>query len=484
MPQEQTVVLPRAVISKARSQNIVSNKPRGDSIQKDNTLDPNKALRAQRSLYQTASAEMRRLYREDGLVSTVVIAMVAMANAGYKVSAFTTGTHEFDSTALLAAETLMASWDTVYDYSLGFVDRQAMAGMLTVALLETALAGGIGAELILDKAKFPEQLTLFQYDSIEWKANGKGGRFPAQRAKNPPPGAPQEVELNLPTVFVGELAKSLEVAYNITFLSAGIKRLYSYDEFIEDMRRVVRRVGGPRLLVKLNYEKVKQSAPRATQTDTDKLFTYMEEVKTSITDAVRGLEPEDALVFYDLAEVDSVSTTGEKSDYKDLLDAYSGLTASAMKSNPSALGLRVAGSQNVGSTEAMLFAKTASLLQPPVEQVMSRALTLGIRLLGFDAYVKFKFDSPELRPELELEAHRSIRQNRVLEQLSLGFISDDEASVLLGTGTRPAGAPTLSGTMFYHTKATQTPSPNGDANGREVASDMPTSAGGKDNTSR
>ena len=266
---------------------------------------------------------------------------------------------------------------------------------------------------------------------------------------------------------------------------SSLKRLHHYDEFIEDMRRVIRQNGAPRLLVKLDYEKVRASAPAEVQTDPAKLQEYMNSVQSQLEDAIRGLSPEDSLVFFDLAEVDSVDTEGEKKDYKDMLDALSGLTASAVKSNPSILGLRLGGSQNTASTESMLFTHMAGVLQIPVEQVLSRALTLAVRLYGVDCYIKVEFNPIDLRPKNELEGHKAIRQRRAMELLSTGRITDDEAQHMMGLGSLPESAPQLSGTFFYDNKGDiVSDGTRDDQNGRQIAPDKPESEGGKDNERR
>ena len=380
---------------------------------------------------------------------------------------------------------MKSKWDTVWDYSQGYSDRKSLNGLAETALLEVALTGGVGAELVLDKSREPDRVALFPHDTVRWKADGRSGRYPSQQKTNPKPGEDATQDLNLPTVWVGESLKALDLVYNMSFLASGFSQLFHYEEFIQDMRRVVRSNGGPRVVVTLNYEKVVNAASPEIQKDQTKLAAYLESTRAAIETILKALEPQDALVVYDLAEVDSMATVGEKADYRDLLDALSGLTASALKSNPSILGLRLGGSQNVASTESMLFMKVARLLQRPVEHVLSRALTLGVRLMGFDVYVKVLFSGVDLRPELELESHKSIRQNRILELLSLGFYTDSEAAQLLGTGSRPAGAPPLSGTFFYDTKApSETPTPNDDPNGRQISSQTPTSAGGRDNAER
>jgi hypothetical protein len=143
------------------------------------------------------------------------------------------------------------------------------------------------------------------------------------------------------------------------------------------------------------------------------------------------------------------------------------------------------GSQNVASTEALLSTKLAASFQKPVEAVLSRALTLAVRMYGVDVYVKARFNDIELRPKSELEAHMSMRQQRVLELLSLGRITDDEAQSMLGLGSIPESAEELSGTMFLDKKGMDTlPASGTNAINRNLQPDGATSGGGKDNAQR
>ncbi len=144
--------------------------------------------------------------------------------------------------------------------------------------------------------------------------------------------------------------------------------------------------------------------------------------------------------------------------------------------------MRLGGSQNVGSTESMQSVKSAELFQGPVEEAMSRALTLACRLYGVDCYVELAFNPIDLRPASELEAHLAIRQNRALELLSYGRITDDECQALLSLGSLPAGAENLSGTKFLATKTPDSlPVAATNSRNRQISPEGPTSGGGSSN---
>lgn len=478
-------VLPRRITGVAKTQNPTTGVERGRVIPTDNYVDTSPNLSTLRG-YQQTSVAIRALFESDGLLSTAVTSLAAISATNWRLSAYQTGTGEFSREGLAAAEAVISLIDTLHDYSSGFSDQLAMDGLISLMLTELMLVGSCGLELILDNSRFPRQLKVFAGDSILWVGNGKGGRYPAQRAQGVQRGGTGLVELNLPTVFVAEINKTADTVYAVPPLSSAIQRLSHYTDFISDIWRVVKQSGMSRTTVALSYEKVVAAAPAEVRSDPAKLTEYLDGVREQVETQLRELEPEDALVYYDVAEVNLLKTSGEKADFSELLGSLSGLAATALKSSPTQLGLRLGGSQNVASTEAVLLSKYALTIQKPVKTALSRALTLAIRLLGVDAYVKLELQEPDLRTSSELEAFFSLRQNRILELLSLGRITDDEAQTMLGLGSLPEGAEELAGTMFHQTKTMQTlPSGNDDPNGRGVAArETPTSAGGKDNVAR
>lgn len=474
-----TLTLPNRIAGAARSKTPLSGFARGETLRRDDRIDPNQSIQTLR-FGQNASATMRSLSEVDGLVSAVNVNYIATATTDYQINAYTTWTNEFSREGLLAAETIISGMDTLWNYTKGYQDKRSITTTSQTAMLEVMLTGGVAGELVLDQNKFPSHVALFPYDSIIWKSDGKGGRYPAQTTSG------EEIELNYPNVFVSEMLKSADRLYALPMTHSGVKQLIQYTGFLEDMQRVLRRNGQPRVLAKLDYEKVLNSAPPTIRNDPQKLSTYLDQVRSDVEILLSSVEPEDAIVFYDVAEIESMSSDGEKRDYKELLSELSGLSASALKSNPSALGLRVAGgSQNIASTEAMLSMKIARLIQLPVEELFSRALTLAVRLYGIDCYIKFKFREIDLRPKAELEAHLAIRQNRVLELLSLGRITDDEAQTMLDLTSLPETAEDLSGTGFYGAKAPDTvPASGTNSRNNQISPDGPNSSGGKDNEER
>ena len=480
MPSENpAVALPRKVIGKARSQSPYSSSKPGDTIRRDDASDVNRAIRDSRSA-ASAAAAMRGFNETSDLVGTAVANFVALANIGHTVRCYETATQEFSKAGTLAAEAVLASLSTTWSYQEGYADKRGLSAYLETMLLEVILTGGVGLELVLDKARLPRDLNIFGYDSIVWVAKGNGRKVPAQKDAQG-----NLIELNLPTIFVAESMKPASRRYAIPLLHSGLQRVVHYETFLSDSWKVITRAGMSRLVVSLDYDKVVQSAAPEVRNDPAKLSAYLEEVRTVHQTVLSDLAPEDALVTYSLAEVAALKVTGEKAEIGDLMNQLSGMVATALKSNPSHLGLRIGGSQNTSTTEALLVAKTAKLFQKPVEEVLGQALTLACRLYGADVNVTFEFNDIDLRPASELEAYLAIKQNRVLELLSLHRVNDEEAQAMLGLGSLPPQAEQLAGTNFQNPKAPDSlPVAATNSRNRQIAPNTPTSSGGSDNATQ
>jgi hypothetical protein len=328
---------------------------------------------------------------------------------------------------------------------------------------------------VLDKQLFPDRIQIVPFETLTFISRGDGTVYPVQRGVTP-----QEVKLDIPNFWVISSHLGADSPYPRSMMEASLSTIFYYAEFIEDMRRVVRRSGHKRLVVELDAERVRAAAPDRVQNDEEKMQAHMESVRVELQNVVSSLEPEDALVMYDVAKSKELESRGEKADYTDLLQVLAGMAATSLKSNPSILGLRLQGSQSLSNTESLVFLQVARAAQVSVASFLSRALTLATRMFGTDVYVKASFAPVNLRPEDELEAFRTMRQDRILKQLSLGLLSDEEATEELGLPQRPAGAPPLSGTFFHDGASNRADeaSPNADPMGRALQPDTPKKGGG------
>lgn len=351
------------------------------------------------------------------------------------------GTFNRDATLLL--QQLMVRFDIVQDYNDGFSgiwSTRSLSESLSKQLMEQ---GACALELVLDKSRLPRALKPVPVTQIEFLADDRWLR-PQQRIGS------DVINLDIPTFFYTALDQDLLEPYAESPLEPAIQPVLADLDFFNDLRRLVKRALHPRLDVKINEEKFRATIPENIMIDPTALKEYTDAVIADVQNKINELKPEDALVHFDFIEIDYInhgnaSPAGEE---EILTKLNRSRMASGAKTLPSILGQDGA-SQNVASTESMLFTKScAGAVQYKLNEIYSRALTLALRLFGLDVYVEFAYEPIDLRPTAELEAFRAMKQSRILELLSLGFYADDEASIMLTGKVTPAGFKPLSGTGF------------------------------------
>lgn len=448
MPTEvkNQIVLPKSLASAVKSKTEASKTQSGTEIRNPDsrwlTQDP-RVLRANGNTVEA----IRTLAKENGSLSTAIFDMVQIADSGFKVSAYLPSTNEFSEEGTVLANNVIASMNTLYDYSKGFARKRPIPMLVQTLLRETAITGGCSMELALNKARLPDRFQAVDYSTLVWVSDGKGGKYPQQTGFGDP------IKLDIATFYAESLHQELNTAYSVSMYRAALDDIFNSSDFIADMRRSVFKSGHSRLVVSLDDAKVRASAPKKIQKDDAKLATYMGDVKTSVEDALKDLAPEDAVVSYDSAKFETQDIGAAKSDYVPLMKSLENKSATGLKTPASVLGTTSGGSQNLSNTESLIFLKTSAALQTPVEAIMSRALTTACRLYGTDVYVKFEFKPIDLRPDSELEAFRTMKETRILNRLSLGMITDAQAAFELDLPYNPA-APKLSGTGFATSAST------------------------------
>ncbi|WP_443699601.1 hypothetical protein [Pseudomonas sp.] len=415
---------------------------------------------------------IRQLIREEGLFSSAANSMVALSTGeGWRLAGYdASGT--MSSEVMSLAYTIMDAFSTLHDYSKGYNDKPSINALLATLQMDVVTTGGCGAELVLDKTFGPERLVPVGYSTIEWYADGNGGRYPTQEKG--------DIVLNVPTVFIGEHNRNPDEAYSVSLLRPGLAHTINFNGFIEDMHRALNRTGHSRLIASIAADKIKAAATDEIKADPVKMGQLYAQVIEEVKTALAGLEPEDAVVTYDSVTYDVKDTGGSKADYSSMLTTLGNLLGASLKTPASVSGLRASGGQGLSNAETLIYLKVVQGTRPPVEEVISRALTLAVRLQGLDGYVAFEFMPINLRPEAELEAYLATKQKRVLELLSWGVINEAHAAWELGL--RPQGlSAVLAGTRFYVKDASDATATDR-TNSAEAASqpDTPAQSGGDD----
>jgi len=414
---------------------------------------------------RTTSQETNRLLREltavhPDLSSSKDAYLRTAITKKYTAVAYRFEDSTVDVEATKVLQQILVRFDTLQDYQNGFDSAPSLRSVSETLGEELRLDGACAVELVLDKNRLPYRLQPVSVPSIVFYQDGLTVK-PKQLIGD------KEIDLDIPTFFYVSLDQRLDTTYSASPMEAAIQPTLFAQEFMNDLRQVVRRAIHPRIRVSLDTDAVRAGIPPeflGIQEDgRDGFSKYMDGLSAHMNDVIGRLEPDDALVVSDTATVDYMTggNTSLDAEYKVLQGIMDSKMATGAKVLPSILG-HSAGSANIASTESLLFLKNAEgAVQCKLNELYSKVLTLAVRLYGFDVYVKFNYAEIDLRPESELVAFRAMRQAMVLEQLSLGLITDEEASLELVNRLPHAGAPRLSGTNF---KNTGTADVNGNAN--------------------
>lgn len=352
------------------------------------------------------------------------------------------GSFNRDGTQL--ALQLLRQMDTMPDYFNGFSHVSSLRSTAEALAKEMQISGGMLMELVLDKNRLPFQFVPIPVSQLFFFPDDTKGLTPFQRIGG------QLIPLDFPTVFYVTLDQDLLDPYAQSPLESAVQPVLGSTTFLSDLRRLCSRHVYKQIDVIIDEEKLMKRIPLAIQHDPTQVATYLNTVIAEIGGALNNKTVEEALVHYDFFEIkyvegDTGDTPGTFDTVRTILDTK---IATASRTPPSIIGMGST-TQNVSSTETLMFMINANgTIRLKLQEMFSKALTLAVRLFGLDVTVEFEYDDIELRPQSELEAYLSMRQSRLLTQLSFGFITDDEYCLRTAGQLTPVGFTPLSGTLF------------------------------------
>jgi len=384
------------------------------------------------------------------------------------------GTLNPDATRLL--QTLLTRFDVIGDPLEGYTGSGSIKSCSESLARDCTMYGQLACELVLDKARMPYRLQPISSTVIQFRPDGNGVK-PIQKVGS------DELDLDVPTVAIIQLDADLLSPYSRSPMETALKAVIFSETFMADLTRVMRRAIHPRMKVTIDEEMFRKNLSPEAQMDEKVARTEMAELISEIETKLNTLQPEDALVYFDSLGFEVEVPTGAAGDYQTLHNIANAKLASGSKTLPSVLGLESgSSSSNIASTQVAIYIRSIdSSVRQKLNEMYSRLLTVAIRLMGVDGYVVFMYEPLNIRPESELEAFYQTRQQRLLEQLSYGLITDEECSLMITGKLPPAGYKNLAGTRFLQavaapdpaTDPAANPSNDGSTLNQKIKSDQP-----------
>lgn len=452
---------------------------RGMPIQNTAPNTANMSLTSFRTQRSTGEV-IRALVKISPDLSQAVVTKIGTAISDTFVAYATDPSGNVNRQATELLLNLITRWNSSsYDYT-RFTRSTDLRTLSESLLLDDIRYGAMAGELVLDRGRLPSYIKHFPSRLVKWQERG-GAAVPYYTHNG------EDKSLDFPTfVYISSLQDG-ETAYPDSQIEAAIHPVLFEEEFKEDLRRAIRNVILPRIKIVIKTEQWRKSLPINVQMDEKLLRDNMQATINELEDRLNSLNPEDALVVFDILDP-TYMTHGNISTDRDirvLRELLSGNVASGAKTLPAVLGKSE--TQGAGSAESMIFMKGVEAVQERLNVFFSRALTVAVRLFGFDVNVTFAFADVNLRPKAELEAFFAMRQSRMLQLLSLGFVSDERAAIELTGHLPPPTFKPLSGTGFqsapletssnpYSNTSVKPGNVNDTTDGKNRKSDAPTGA--------
>lgn len=466
----QSVVLPRKRANPKGTSNTSTFNPQ----QTDQVLSAQDYRAHTQDLFtnrisQDSRELLKDLFKYDSDISATVNAFLTIANTKPVFMAYNLE-GEIDSEGLKGLDQLITALTVRRDYSLGFQFRPSMEELSEKLRYMILLRGGIGAELIFDKTLVPTEIRHVDLATVTWFEKQAGLYKPQQETES----GGDAISLDIPNFFVKHYRQNPTEVYTESPFVSSINTIAARQQVINDLYRIMQKTGYPRLEITVVEEVLAKNAPASVRENPNDLRRWMQARLNEIAGTVSEMRPDAAYVHFDAVQANIMNEGGPSKSLNanDIIDVLNSQNQAALKTMATIIG-RGEGGVNTASVEARVFSLSADSINVPIASLYAEMFTLALRLQGFEGYVTCKFTPAELRPELELEPQKVMRQSRLLEELSLGLITDNEYHVIAHGRPRPDSAPELSGTNFMETNKvgidTDSVSPNSDPLGRSIA---------------
>lgn len=395
---------------------------------------------------------LRNLFKTDPDVSAALSAYLTVADTDPQVIVKDAlGVPSPDGHALF--QQMMLKLNTRYDYTKGYDARKTVRALTENLRHMLLLRGAIGAEAIMDVDLTLMSIRNIDMRTVKWYEKQPGLYVPAQEPTND---SNNEISLDIPTFFTAYFRNDPTAIYADSPWVSVINTVAARQQIVNDLYRIMQITGYPRIVVRVLEEVLNRSMPADVQMDDARRREWANARFNEIRTALSNPTANQSIITWDSYEFDMLNekAPGMEMDISPIMDMLNAQNQAALKVMATVIGRGTQG-VNTSTVESRVFAMNADQLNRPIADLFSQIFTFAIRMMGFDGYVEYSFKPAELRPDLELEPQRLLKQNRLLTNLSIGTIDDMEYSIeMFGRPPHP-DAPELSGTGFMNPAAGQ-----------------------------
>ncbi|MFN4091622.1 MAG: hypothetical protein ACK4FG_01845 [Brevundimonas sp.] len=395
-------------------------------------------------LSKTTQDLLQDLFKNDPDVSAAVGSYLTLSD-----TPLTMLVHNYegqiDAQATATLGKLVRALTRPTDYTQGFQIKTSLPMLCQELRYMLLLRGGIAGELVFDKNLIPSRIQQVDFKTLEFFETEPGKYKPRQKVSGKSEGVP----LDIPSFFVAFHRRDPTKIYPTSDFVSVINTVAARQQIINDLYRIMQVTGFPRIALKVVEEVLMKSAPASVKDNPDNLAAWANGQLAGVANSFATLRADQAFAHFDSLEPSVINEKNPAAglDVKQVIDVLNAQNQSALKTMATVIG-RGDGSVGVASAEVRIAAMNADQLNVPLKQFLDQLLTFLINSYGIQGFVETRFASAELRPDLELEPQKMLRQSRLLKALSLGLISDEEYHLQAHGRLPPTGAAVLMGTGF------------------------------------
>lgn len=376
-----------------------------------------KLLQRLRHTYNVYDA-IKLLAEEHPDTSMGLAVLQALVNQG--------GHIEFSNCRRASAKRIKEEWD-IFAARVNSIASNGLDGLLVQLHSLDFTEGGMACEIVIkEDLSDIEDIYPIAPSTIEWKLEARNGKqvwVPYQNVNA------KHIDLSKANFLWIPFNPKITPEGSLLFAPA-VPAADMQLMFFESSQSVLYRVGCPRYDIKLNKERLVNSAPSEVKSNTANLKVYIKDTYSAVRAQFENMSAENDIVHTDDIEINTIG--GESSAYFQGIGAYAEIIdiqmMNAVKVLATLMNRRSSGSYALSSVEFQVIVKMLEPRQRAEKRLVEDIARLWLRVHGYNATVKYTPNPIEWEKMLDKIEYALKNQEFNRRSEEYGYISQDEAA--------------------------------------------------------
>ena len=204
---------------------------------------------------------------------------------------------EIDPEATKIVYDLMRLLGTRVDYTLKFTIKPGIKGICESLRWMLLVRGGLAVEAVVGKQLEPREIRIIDPKDVTWNEAKVGSPTPTQVVSGQP-----DVDLNLPNVFFSWHRRDPTTLYPRSYFVSAINSIAARQQVINDLYRIFRISGYPRISISVVEEVLQKNAPLDVVRDAAALREWKRSFMSAISAEFAALRSDQAFIHSDSVE--------------------------------------------------------------------------------------------------------------------------------------------------------------------------------------